>query len=112
MAFLLMFVAHAALSVGLGFIFGRRSAWSQRQAVMVAALPFPILMWGMGAILLGMISFASATVCEDGCGGPLTAFAVTTVSGFVAYAFGIVFALVGLQFSRPKVRHDLNDVFK
>jgi thioredoxin reductase len=33
-------------------------------------------------------------------------------AGVIAYALGIVFALVGLQFGRPKLWDSLHDVFE
>jgi hypothetical protein len=38
--------------------------------------------------------------------------AVMTIIGFIACALGIVLALVGLQFERPKLKHSLHDVFE
>jgi hypothetical protein len=38
--------------------------------------------------------------------------AVMTIMGVIAYALGIVFALVGLQFGRPKLWDSLHDVFE
>ena len=42
----------------------------------------------------------------------MIALAVMVAMGFVAYALGIVFALVGLQFARPKPKGSLRDVFE
>ena len=110
---ILSLIAHIALSVGFGFLFGRRSDWSKRRVVMVSALPGAIILWGLGAVVLGIMVFAPTNICEsDGCAGPITAVAVMAIFGLVAYAIGIVFALVGLQLARPKSRDGLHDVFK
>jgi hypothetical protein len=107
------FLVLVVLSAGLGFVFGQRSNWSRRRVALVAALPIPIITWGLGAVLLAMVSIDRADMCESaGCSNGLTAAAVMAVLGLIAYALGIVFALVGLQFARPRSRNSIHDVPK
>lgn len=113
MVYIFTFVALLALSVGLGFIFGDRSDWSRRRVALVAALPIPIIIWGLGGLILAIVSVDQADMCDsDGCSGPMIAVAVMVAIGVVAYALGIVFALVGLQLARPKSGKTLDDIFK
>lgn len=52
-----------------------------------------------------------ADTCDDAsCTGPATAAIVMIIMGFVVYALGIVFALVGLQLARAKSRESLHDI--
>jgi hypothetical protein len=111
--FILTFLVLAALSAGLGFIFGQRSNWSRRRVALIAALPIPILAWGLGAVVLAVLSFDRTDMCDTaGCSGPLTAVAVMVVLGLIAYALGIVFALVGLQLARFKSADSTHDASK
>lgn len=111
MELILMLLVLVLLSAGLGFVFGQRSKWSRRRVALVAALPVPIFMWGLGAIVLAMVSIDRADMCDSaGCANGLTAAAAMAVLGLVAYALGIVFAIVGLQFARPKSGDNLHDM--
>src|SRR5260221_1977384 len=102
-----------ALSGGLGFIFGRRSNWSRRRVVVVAALPVPIISWGLGGIILVIVWFDRSGVCDNGdCSAPVMAAAVMAAMGFVALTLGILFSLVGLHFAQPTSTSGVHDTLK
>jgi hypothetical protein len=113
MELIISLILIVALSGALGFVFGRRSNWSRRRVVVVAALPVPIISWGLGAIILVIVWFNQSGICDNGdCSAPLMAAGVMAVMGFVALALGILFALVGLHFAKPTSSSGIHETLK
>lgn len=105
----LLLLCGIALPFVLAFQFRRRLAWSRPKALMIAPLPFSLLLAGLfGALMLIQLSGP-----EAGTMGPGFVFIGQLVVVSLIYGVGVAAAAIGFRVGRPReVRPDLRDVFK
>jgi hypothetical protein len=81
-------------AVALSVAFVRyRSAWSRRRAVLLAALPVPVIVWAFCLILFVKSAIAPAEQCGvDACGMAMAASFFVSIYALVACGAGLATA--------------------
>jgi len=118
MLLLLVIAVQLVMSfLGGYFLPQRRPGWSRAKVGLVAALPIPLILWGLSAYVVASVMMTSREDCGvDACGMAMAAAITGAGAVLVLYLIGFGLALlVGRSapqsVDRPLTEDELNDVF-
>ena len=91
----------AAVSLLLAFILGRRTSWSERRIVRVAALPIPTIVVALAIYILIDAYTATREECGvDACGMAAAGAMMLLAVAIVAFLISLGLAKIGFGLSR------------
>ena len=90
----------------------RRERWSNRRIIYIAALPLPLMIFGLCAYLFAISAMGSKQDCGvDACGMAMGAAMVGSVGALLLYLLGIGVSALTLRGRDEQLQDQVSDIF-